>query len=195
MLISSSSPPEKYIPPTQAKAHRGPKLVNPLIEAAILSSEISLIHRFTNTVVISLGQVRCPFLWAPLGIKCTALYYSDVWKIKWHRSGSWVLMSLQGRAVRDTLWWEWYTHNATVMHFTIIQSTVSFWDKQGKADTRAEQEISPGGGRMSKWSYIPVETLTSPKHEEGRLDLTIFLIILKENISASSPPWQCWSIS
>lgn len=50
--------PVKYIPPTQAKAPRGQKPVKPLIEIAILSEKISPWHRFTNRVVISLGQVR-----------------------------------------------------------------------------------------------------------------------------------------
>lgn len=58
--------PVKYIPPTQAKAHRGQKPVKPLIEIAILSDEISPRHRFTNRVVISLGQVRCLFISPPL---------------------------------------------------------------------------------------------------------------------------------
>ena len=57
--------PVKYIPPTQAKAHRGQKPAKPLIEIAILSDEISPRHRFTNRVVISLGQVRCLFISPP----------------------------------------------------------------------------------------------------------------------------------
>lgn len=58
--------PVKYIPPTQAKAHRGQKPVEALIEIAILSDKISPRHRFTNRVAISLGQVRCLFKSAPL---------------------------------------------------------------------------------------------------------------------------------
>lgn len=58
--------PVKYIPPTQAKAHRGQKPVKPLIEIAILSDKISPRHRFTNRVIICLGQVRCLFILAPL---------------------------------------------------------------------------------------------------------------------------------
>ncbi len=67
--------PVKYIPPTQAKAHRGQKPVKPLIEIAILSDEISPRHRFTNGVVISLGQVRCLFISAPLAHNDAGFFY------------------------------------------------------------------------------------------------------------------------
>lgn len=64
-LVSSSSPLWNISLLLKPKPTGAKKPAKPLIEIAILSDEISPRHRFTNRVVISLGQVRCLFISAP----------------------------------------------------------------------------------------------------------------------------------